>query len=218
MGSDKTCRVVKIPRTRNSLSLRAIAPSGPTMPRARHRATLLFPITSPVKSAAASPAFQRVPRRALPAPLFAGARLSGASERSTSANDRGKVRLVRLVRFSTGLRSTALATARGRSPLGPAPMRNAMPRPRIRRTIAANGARNQRSLRRLPRPPDLSSEPGSAEWHAPSPRGSERASSASATFCSLAALREHRPLMVSIRAEFRMATSLLMCDRSRNLA
>jgi hypothetical protein len=94
------------------------------------------------------------------------------------------------------LRSIARATARARSPfsadrLGTIVECQASPLPSAR--IAVSFARKQRSHRTLPRPPGLSSPRGSRErrpLHAALPHKSQRATAASAAFCSLAALTD----------------------------
>jgi hypothetical protein len=98
------------------------------------------------------PAFQRVPRTTpAEAPFFRRRTLRRDREipvpvwRSTSAHHRGSVQLVR---FRTGSRRSAPATANACSPFavegpGASVARNAPTRPR--RTIAASGERNRRS-------------------------------------------------------------------------
>ena len=68
---------------------------------------------------------------------------------------------------------------------------------------------------------DCSSPPASGGMARPlsaSPRRSEPESSVRADLCSFVALNWDRLLIVTTQSESRMATSLPMCDRSRNLA
>ncbi len=174
------------------------------------------------------PPFQRVSRAAPAEPPFCLSRVLRREReirmpvwRSISAHNRGNVQLVR---FSTGSRSKALATARARSPLsadGPGARveRNASTPPsanhcrqwRTESAVTPNasailGLLQPANVRRMARP--LSA----------SPRSSEPASSERADFCSSVALNGDRLLIVTTQSESRMATSLPMCDRSRNLA
>ena len=173
------------------------------------------------------PPFQRVSRAAPAEPPFCLSRVLRREReirmpvwRSISAHNRGNVQLVR---FSTGSRSKALATARARSPLsadGPGARveRNASTPPsanhcrqwRTELAVTPNasailGLLQPANVRRMARP--LSA----------SPRSSEPASSERADFCSSVALNGDRLLIVTTQSESRMATSLPMCDRSRNL-
>jgi hypothetical protein len=159
------------------------------------------------------PALQRVSRAAPAEPPFCLSRTLRREReirvpvwRSTSALNLGKVQLVR---FSTGSRSKALATARARSPFsadGPGARveRNASTAPSANhclqcRTEAAvtpnasaiSGLLQPASVRRMARP--LSA----------SPRSSEPANSVRAEFCSFVALNRDRLLIVTTQSESR---------------
>ena len=172
------------------------------------------------------PTFQRVSRAAPAEPPFCLSRMLGVNEKSAC---RSGVRPPRIIAArSSWVGSPLVRGARRWPPPGPvhlspptdqAPEWTAMPRPRLRRTIVASGARNRRLHQTLPRSRDCSSLPTSARMARPlsaSPRSSEPASSVRADFCSFVALNGDRLLIVTTQSESRMAMRLSMCDGLRN--